>query len=136
MGLHLTELDEAECRRRLGESGIGRAGVTIGALPAIFPVNYAVFEGDVVFRTGPGTKLDAAVAGAVIAFEIDQIDRFSHAGWSVLVVGKAGPITDPDERQRAEQLPLTSWADGRQDTIVRLATVRITGRELVVDGSH
>ena len=30
------------------------------ALPAVFPVNYCIRDGDVYFRTAPGTKLDAA----------------------------------------------------------------------------
>jgi uncharacterized protein len=130
MAARLVPLNDDECRRRLGRGGIGRVAVTIGDLPAIFPVNYAMLDGDVVFRTGPGTKLDAAVAGAVIAFEIDHIDPFSHTGWSVLVVSTARPICDPDELARAERLPLAPWADGERDTFVRLETVRITGREL------
>ena len=132
----MVELDREACSRRLGAGGIGRAAVTVGALPAIFPVNFAVLDGDVVFRTGPGTKLDAAVAGAVIAFEIDHFDAFSHTGWSVLVVGTARPITDPGEQARAEHLPLTPWADGRRDTFVRIHAAKVTGRELTYTASE
>jgi uncharacterized protein len=136
MAARIVELDQQECRRRLGTGGIGRAGVTVGALPAIFPVNYAVSDGDIVFRTGPGTKLDAAASGAVIAFEVDNIDPFSHTGWSVLVVGTARPITDPEEQARAEHLPLAPWAEGCRDTFVRLESAKMTGRELTVDASR
>jgi nitroimidazol reductase NimA-like FMN-containing flavoprotein (pyridoxamine 5'-phosphate oxidase superfamily) len=107
-------------------------GVSVGALPAIFPVNYAMLDGQVVFRTGPGTKLDAAAAGAVVAFEIDDIDLFSHTGWSVLVVGVARPITEPETLARARRLPLSPWVDGERDTFVRLESARMTGRELRV----
>jgi nitroimidazol reductase NimA-like FMN-containing flavoprotein (pyridoxamine 5'-phosphate oxidase superfamily) len=134
MAARLVALDELECRRRLAKGGLGRTGVCVGALPAIFPVNYAVLDGDIVFRTGPGTKLDAAVAGVVVAFEVDHFDPLSHTGWSVMVVGVARRITDPDERARAEHLPLASWAEGARDAFVRLESSRVTGRELTLDG--
>jgi hypothetical protein len=80
--------------------------------------------------------LDAAASGAVIAFEIDNIDPFSHTGWSVLVVGTARPITEPAEQASAEHLPLTPWAHGRRDTFVRIEAARVTGRELTVVSSY
>jgi nitroimidazol reductase NimA-like FMN-containing flavoprotein (pyridoxamine 5'-phosphate oxidase superfamily) len=136
MAARLVALDEEECRRRLGAGGVGRVGVTDGGLPAIFPVNYAVLDGNIVFRTGAGAKLDAAVSGAIIAFEIDHFEPFSHTGWCVLVVGVARPVTDPEEQARAEHLPLAPWADGPRDTFVRLESSTVTGRELTVDASR
>ena len=131
MAARLVALDELECRQRLAKGGLGRTGVCVGALPAIFPVNYAVLDGDIVFRTGPGTKLDAALGGAVVAFEIDHSDPPAHTGWSVVVVGVAHPITDTDTLTRAEALPLTPWADGERDTVVRLETRLVSGRRLI-----
>src|SRR5690348_7800071 len=90
-------LSTAECLRRLGRGGVGRVAVTVKALPAIFPVNYAALDGDIVFRSASGSKLDAATDHTVVAFEVDQNDRMSHTGWSVLVVGCAHVVTDPDE---------------------------------------
>jgi nitroimidazol reductase NimA-like FMN-containing flavoprotein (pyridoxamine 5'-phosphate oxidase superfamily) len=132
----MAELNRDECSHRLAAGGIGRVAVSIGGLPAVFPVNFALLEGDVVFRTGPGTKLDAATAGAVIAFEIDHFDPFSQLGWSVLVVGTARRVTDVEEQAHAEHLPLTPWADGSRDTFVRLEAARITGRELTYNTSR
>jgi nitroimidazol reductase NimA-like FMN-containing flavoprotein (pyridoxamine 5'-phosphate oxidase superfamily) len=43
----------------LAERHLGRLALTDPDGPVIFPVNYAVDEGAVVFRTDPGTKLDA-----------------------------------------------------------------------------
>ena len=136
MAVRLVELDPEECLRRLERGGVGRVGVSVGALPAIFPVNFAMLDGDVVFRSGPGTKLGAAATGEVVAFEIDHADTFGHTGWSVLVVGVARPITDPDALAEARRLPLSSWADGDRDTFVRLESARITGRELSVHAAR
>jgi uncharacterized protein len=130
-GPHLVGLDEPECRRRLGSNGIGRVAVTIRALPAILPINYAVLDGDIVFRTGSGGLLEAAVAGAVVAFEVDQTDASTRTGWSVMVVGRARPITDALERSRAANLPLMPWAPGDRDRFIRLETRLLTGRQLV-----
>jgi uncharacterized protein len=132
MAARLVPIEREECLRRLSRGGVGRAGLSAGALPAIFPVNYAMLDGDVVFRSGPGTKLEAAEAGEVIAFEIDDVDPVGHTGWSVLVVGVARPITEPQLLERARHLPLSAWADGQRDTYVRLECAKVTGRELTV----
>ena len=75
-------------------------------------VNYAVLDDDIVFRTRPGTKLNAALSDAVVAFEIDQTDPRDHSGWSVVVIGVARPITDDATLARAGALALMPWADG------------------------
>ena len=69
-GLEL--LTEDQARGLLATGEVGRIGITIGALPAIFPVNYRLVDGSIVFRTAPGSKMSAAADGAVIAFEVDD----------------------------------------------------------------
>jgi hypothetical protein len=123
-------LSEEECLRRLGTTGIGRVAVTVGALPAVFPVAYAARDGGIYFRTAPGSKLAAAARNAVVAFEIDQIDRQSHAGWSVMVVGPAARIDDPAELERLAGLPLTRWIDGGPESLIRVAASLVSGREI------
>ena len=130
----LVEMSRSDCLRHLRQGTVGRLAVSVSALPAIFPVNYAVLDEDIVFRTGPGTKLDAALSEAVVAFEIDQSDPVAHSGWSVVVVGVARPITDSATLSRAAALPLTPWADGGRDTVVRLETRLVSGRQLMADG--
>lgn len=121
-----------ECLRRLGHGGVGRIAVTVGALPAIFPVNYALMDDDVVFRTTPGTKLSLASRSAVVAFEVDEVDPVYHEGWSVMVVGRTEEITEPADLVRAERLPLARWArTGGPESFVRIRSELITGRELV-----
>src|SRR5205823_6700484 len=85
----LQMLSPGECERLLAQTTVGRVGISIGALPVVLPVNYAMLDGDVVVRTSPGTKLDAALAGSVVAFEVDQVDPIYHEGSSVLPQGRA-----------------------------------------------
>lgn len=131
----LAILDEAECLTLLGHAVIGRVAVSIGAVPAVFPVNYAMHEGQIVFRTGTGTKLDAATRNAVIAFEVDQVDVTYHEGWSVLAVGMADELRDLRRLEQVRQLPLASWAPGRRDHVVCLQPEFLSGRRIVHDAA-
>jgi hypothetical protein len=96
------DLDEAECRRLLAASSIGRLGFTDGALPAIVPVPFAMHHGDVLVAARRGSSVVRAVRGAVVAFEVGTVDPASRAGWSVTVVGPSRVVTDPDEVARLD----------------------------------
>ena len=127
-GLELLDYDD--CVSLLRRVSIGRVGVSVGGLPAIFPVNFVVDGDSVVFRTGRGTKLAAATDNAVLAFECDEVDPFEHSGWSVLVVGQAEVVTDPAESGRMERLRLSPWAGGRRDQFVRVPLELVSGRRI------
>jgi hypothetical protein len=130
----LEVLTESECLRLLTETEVGRIGVTVGALPAIFPVNYRFVGGQVLFYTGEGTKLSAAVSETVVAFESDSTDPVSHTGWSVEIVGIARVTTSESDRQAAEQAGLQSWASADRHHLVAISPARITGRRLAPAG--
>jgi uncharacterized protein len=127
-GLEL--LTEEECLDRLAPGGVGRVGVTIGGLPVILPVNYAFVDGEVLFRTGEGTKLSAATQRAVVAFEVDAYDADSASGWSVLIIGRSSVVTDPIELARLDGYEITTWADGTRNNYVRLRPELISGRRI------
>ena len=114
-GLEL--LTPEQCHDLLPRAGVGRVGVTIAALPAIFPVNFALLGEDIVFLTGEGTKLRAATDRAVVAFEVDQFDLVAGWGWSVLAVGMATVITDPEELRLGPPLGPAAARAGRADLL-------------------
>lgn len=126
----LEALDDAECARLLAAGTVGRVAVTVAAIPAIFPVHYAMLGRTVVFRTAPGTALQAALEDAVVAFEIDDVDAASQCGWSVLVVGRVSELTG-ERRAEAMDLALAPWAAPGLDRVVAIAPDMITGRRLV-----
>ncbi len=128
-GLEL--LTEAEAWRLLRGAEIGRVGITIGALPAIFPVNYRIVDGAIVFRTAPGSKMSAASAHAVVAFEVDDYGPADRSGWSVLVVGRSEVVEDPDLASALRRSRLEPFADGDRTAIVRIDPVFVSGRRLV-----
>lgn len=121
-------MSRRECLGLLRDGHLGRVAVSIDALPVILPVQYAMLDDTIVFRTGLGTKLDAALKGAVVAFEIDTVDPLCHEGWSVLVTGRATDVVDADEIARCEALPLEPWLQGETDRFVKIATDVVSGR--------
>ena len=125
----LAILTEFECRSLLARHNIGRVGVCLGALPAIFPVNYSLVDIDVYFWTAPGTKLFAALDHAVVAFEVDDTDTDSETGWSVLAVGVAEEIRDRDLAKRAMAGGLRSWLPQRH-CLIRVSTDFVSGRRI------
>jgi nitroimidazol reductase NimA-like FMN-containing flavoprotein (pyridoxamine 5'-phosphate oxidase superfamily) len=126
----LDELTRDECDALLHTHHFGRMGVSTGEHPAILPVLYAMFEGDVLLRTAPGEKLIAAVMNAEVVFEIDGVDLANHTGWSVNVVGTAERITKPDAIERARALAIEPWAGEWRDEFVRINATHVTGRAI------
>ena len=93
----LDVLDEADCFLLLRSRTLGRVGVHIADDLTIFPVYYAVMDKDVVFRTSPGTKLNAALLGTRVVFEVDN----ASPGWSVVVRGHAHEVRELAEIDHA-----------------------------------
>jgi uncharacterized protein len=123
-------LSPEQCHELLRRNDVGRVAVTVAALPAIFPVNYAVVEGDIVFRTGHGTKLRAAVERAVVAFQIDHFDKSTGSGWSVMAVGLAEEITEPHELARARRIGLRPFAGGDRTHFIKIRPEFLSGRRI------
>ncbi|MFJ2961076.1 pyridoxamine 5'-phosphate oxidase family protein [Streptomyces collinus] len=129
-GFH--ELGRQECLRRLAKVPVGRIVYTRQALPAVLPVNFGLDgEGAVVLRTSAASELVRAIDGAVVAFEVDEVDAVRHSGWSVIVTGTAVVVTDPAEHERLDRTVSASWALSPQGVFVRIEPELVTGRELV-----
>ncbi|HZQ26747.1 MAG TPA: pyridoxamine 5'-phosphate oxidase family protein [Acidimicrobiales bacterium] len=126
----LEVLDRDECLRLLATAEIGRVIVTMGALPAAFPVNFALWGADVVFRTSTGSKLVAATNKAIVAFEADEIDRATKSGWSVLVTGPATALHRGADVAIVDRLSLQPWLPGHRGHVVRIQSELVSGRRL------
>ena len=102
----LIDIEPDDCADLLGSAPIGRLGVVVHGHPEIFPVNhvYDRESGCVVFPTDARTKLHAALNEPEVAFEVDGVSPEGDRGWSVLVVGHAEEITDPDTIARVARV--------------------------------
>ncbi|MEU5460980.1 pyridoxamine 5'-phosphate oxidase family protein [Streptomyces althioticus] len=127
----LRDLGPEECRRLLSTHGVGRIAVTAaGGRPAVVPVNYEVVQDEIVFRTMPGS-VPAAAAGTEVAFEVDHVDDAMSRGWSVLAVGPASVVTEPDAvRELTRRAHTEPWAGGTRDVWVAIRPTRVTGKRI------
>lgn len=128
----LVHLDVDVCLHLLATRHVGRVAVADDTGPVVFPVNYTVDAGTVVFRTGMGSKLAAADQRADVAFQVDDVDVGRRSGWSVLVRGRLVEVTDGDEVDRLAQLPLDPFAGGDRDHYVRVMATSVSGRRITV----
>lgn len=138
----LVRLDEAVCWHRLADRTFGRLAVDddlIGRIspptrlgPTILPVNYVVDDRSLVFRTGAGTKLRAAIEGNGAALEIDEIDPSQRTGWSVVVRGYLSEVEGDEAVRRARSLAAVPYAAGERHAFIRLTPVEVTGFEIAV----
>ncbi len=120
-----------ECLQLLAGRRVGRLAFLIGDQPMVLPVNYGLSGDIVVFRTGDGTKLDAARARKV-AFEVDEVDADAREGWSVVVQGVAEDITDADDwfAESLRAVACRTWLPGAAGHYVRITPTLVTGRRI------
>jgi nitroimidazol reductase NimA-like FMN-containing flavoprotein (pyridoxamine 5'-phosphate oxidase superfamily) len=107
----MSDLERDECLELMTTRAVGRVVFVQDGRPVAFPVNHAVHGTDVVFKTIEGSSIAvAAAASEAAAFEVDHFEQTPpHSGWSVLVQGEMGIVTDADEQAALERLSLTSW---------------------------
>jgi uncharacterized protein len=125
-------LETNVCLQLLRDSEVGRLAVSITDHPDIFPVNYVVEHGTVVFRTAEGTKLAASVLGRAVAFEIDGYDPDGGDAWSVVIKGHATEIERMQDVFDALDLPLFPWHASPKHRFVRIEPFDISGRRFHV----
>ncbi len=126
-------LENNECWDLLREAEVGRLAVSIQQQPDIFPINYVVDHGSIVFRTAEGTKLAAAVLGRSVAFEIDGYEPVSGEAWSVVIKGRATEIERVHDVLEAIDLPLFPWHASPKPRFVRIEVVELSGRRFFAE---
>lgn len=121
-----TRLTPDQCLELLGSARVGRLGVIVDGRPEIYSVNHTLHDGDIIFRSGSGTKLDAAVDQHV-AFQADGYDPATTIAWSVLVGGVA-EVVQLHEMLDLLRLPVFPWEPGAKPHLVRIHPETISGR--------
>ncbi|GAB2745862.1 pyridoxamine 5'-phosphate oxidase family protein [Nocardioides pakistanensis] len=127
----LTDIPIEECLALLHNEVVGRVAIDAPTGVSIVPVNYSVYDGDIVFRTAPYSQLGTYGWHCRLAFEIDGADVATHQGWSVVVKGRAELVDDPkwlaSIRQQNDPRP---WANGQRWLYIRLHPEEVTGRRI------
>jgi uncharacterized protein len=131
-----TQLAPHECWDLLRSVQVGRLAVVLHGRPEIFPVNFVVDRGTVVFRTAAGSKLAGTVSGPGVAFEADGTlpgagDAADDA-WSVVVKGSTERVESINELTKALDLPLHPWHASPKFWFVRIVPLEVTGRRFTI----
>lgn len=121
-----------ECWSLLRSAEVGRLAVVISDRPDIFPVNFVLDHGSVVFRTAAGTKLVALSDHEAVAFEVDGYAPEDRLAWSVVIKGRAERIRAMHELFDAGTLPLDPWHDAPKAHFIRIVPQTVTGRRFAV----
>ena len=121
----------------LGSISLGRIVFTARALPAVRPVTHLVDGDHVIIRTDRSAAITSELrnhVGTVVAYEADAIDMTEHLGWSVIVVGVARRVIDPDEAA-VYRRALRPWVSGAKDQVIAVHAEMVTGFRLVAGGA-
>ncbi|GAA1086205.1 pyridoxamine 5'-phosphate oxidase family protein [Tsukamurella spumae] len=122
-----TVLDREQATELLRRKDVGRIVIALGGDAEIFPVNYVLSEaGNVLFRTGPGSKLASAVVAQEVAFEVDEVG--GDQAWSVIVRGPARVRTDSSALSVTDALSLRPFIDDGKYEVVEVLAERVTAR--------
>ena len=119
-------LTPEECWAILRAEEFGRFAFRLVDEIHITPINYAVDEDTLLFRTAEGSKLLGVVMGSSVAFEVDQCDE--EWARSVVVRGHTR-LLDEHEEHRAENVPLRPWVPTLKYNVVEIVPEVVSGRE-------
>ena len=125
------ELTPTECLNLLHAKNIGRVAMCGPTGPQVFPVNYTMHDGCVLFRTAPYTLMARQLRDDRAAFEVDDIDDYLKCGWSVLVVGDAAHVEElPEEIAAGHAEGPEPWIGDDRPLYIRIRPIGITGRRV------
>lgn len=125
---NLATLVAYDCWNLLEDADIARIAWQSAGGIGLVPVNYAVADGALWFRTDKESVLARECGGQDVVIEVDQVDSETGSGWSVVVKGAAELI---DVRDVPETLvELRVWAGGPRTLFIRIEPVQVTGRRV------
>ncbi len=108
----VTHLTDEQALETLATKTFGRLVVHRKNDIDLFPLNYIVNDGKILFRTAEGTKLFSLNLNEDVLFEADDVEQAAGGtgeAWSVIVKGNARILRDSAEINAADELPLKPW---------------------------
>lgn len=127
----IVELDEAECLALLETTTVGRIAFVNDEGQQLIPVNFALIDGAIYFRTLPDGFLSSLARGHDdVAFGVDHYDVFRD-GWNVTVRGGASEVEDRATINKVlSNHRLKPWAGGVRPLVIRVTPISIAGRRV------
>jgi len=127
----ISELPEEECRALLETTTVGRIAFVDAEGQQLVPVNFAVIDGEIYFRTLHDGFLSSLAHGHDdVAFGVDHQNEF-RVGWNVTVRGSAREVDDRATINTVLAHPrLKPWAGGVRPLVIKVTPVSIAGRRV------
>lgn len=125
---YFNELTNDEALEMLATQSFGRLVTRRGDDIDVFPINYAVNDGKIYFRSAEGTKLFTVSFHTDVVFEADEVDHEAQKAWSVVVKGESRVLKDHFEILEAEDLPIKPWIPSLKHNFVEITPKEISGR--------
>jgi len=127
----ITELSDDECLALLETTTVGRIAFVDGQGQQLVPVNFALMDGAIYFRTLPdGFLAQLARDHDDVAFGVDHQDVFRD-GWNVTVRGSAREVEDRATiNQVLSNHRLKPWAGGVRPLVIKISPASIAGRRV------
>jgi hypothetical protein len=102
--------------------------------PVVLPVNFAMDGDHILICTSPHGYLGRQIRSCVAAFQCDDLDEDTGAGWTVLVQGPAECLNGQDVHRLTHRPD--RWGAGLQWLHVRISPRSVTGRRYPGADSH
>lgn len=118
-----------ECWAMLRTATLGRLAFALDEEVEIFPLNFAVDQGSIVFRTSSSSRIGLCLDGRGVAFEADGL--VDGQAWSVVAKGHAKEIRSLEDSLAAAELPVHPLQHGAKPRFVRVTPDALSGRRFV-----
>ena len=128
MSTNVATLLAYDCWNLLEDAYIARIAWQSADGIRLVPVNYAVADGALWFRTDKESTLARECGGHDVVVEVDQVDAETDAGWSVVVKGTVELIDAHDVPEMLVEMRV--WAGGPRSLFIRIEPVQVTGRRV------
>ena len=124
------ELSPARCGELLRSHCRGRVAWTAPDGPQILPVSYAMLDRRIILRTSPYGLLSQLVERQTVAFEVEELQADSTAGWTVLVRGTVQELDRANLQVGRVVLDnVTAWGPGSRALLLAITAGSVSGRE-------
>jgi len=143
--LKVEDMTSAEMHSLLQTAGFGHLGCSQNGRPYVVPMHYAYDGKELVFFTTLGMKTQFIKGNPEVCLQVEEV-RDSSDWRSVMVIGRAERLTEPEEMERAMQLiternpsltpaisatQIDTWGRGVDIALYRIQPKIIDGRKTV-----
>ena len=105
----MDELTTLQCNQLLAEEDVAHIAVISHGEPYVSPVSYVISDGELLFRTGAGRRLDAIEEDPRVCVEVTRYDGESGDWHSVIAWGTARVIEESPRTSETISMLLSKY---------------------------